>query len=117
MATPSPISATRNSTMNDMSMTYVNGNNKMNVVRIEAAATTIGSNARNDANTNASTASAPTAPRRTSANTPGPPDESSPTARASSPVTPVAAPDGAAFANAALMRSVGYGAVGSCWNR
>ncbi len=43
-----------------------------NVSRIEATATSIGSSARNDAKTNTSTRSAPPAPMRVSASTPGP---------------------------------------------
>ena len=52
-------------------------------------------NASSDAKTNSSTASAPTAPSSVSVRTPLPP-ESSPTARASMPVTPTVAPAGAA---------------------
>jgi hypothetical protein len=78
---------------------------------IEAAATTSGSSARNDANTNASTASAPTPPRRVSASTPGPSD-SEPTASASSPVTPTMLPAGLAASSAARICSVGICSVG-----
>jgi hypothetical protein len=81
------------------------------VARIEAAATTSGSNASSDANTNASTASAPTPPRRVSANTPGP-SVSEPLASASCPVTPTVLPAGLAASSAARICSVGSCAVG-----
>jgi hypothetical protein len=66
-------------------------------VRIDTAAITSGSSARNDANTNASTASAPTAPIIVSPSTPGPLLSSLPAASGSSPVTPAVAPAGITF--------------------
>jgi len=67
---------------------------------IDAVATTSGRNASSDANTNASTTSAPTAPRRVSARAPGP-FEVEPLASTSSPVTPTVLPAGLAASSAA----------------
>src|SRR4051812_21079171 len=116
MATPSPISATRNSTMNDTCVRYVSGNSSRNDVRIDTAATTIGRKARNEANTKASTARAPTAPSSTSVNTPGP-LLSEPVASASSPVTPTVDPGGATCVNAVRIGSVASFVLGSWENR
>jgi len=72
MATPSPISEIRNCTTKLTSLKVVNPSTSRKVVRIETAAISSGSRARNDANTNSSTSSAPAAPSRVSASTLGP---------------------------------------------
>jgi hypothetical protein len=81
------------------------------VARIDAAATISGRNASSEANTKASTASAPTAPRMTSARTPYPSD-SEPMLSASRPVTPTVLPAGFAPSSAARISSVGGYTVG-----
>src|SRR6185437_4779129 len=54
------------------SATYVSASTKSSVVRIETAAIRSGTNASSEANTNASTTSAPAPPISVSTNTPGP---------------------------------------------
>ena len=82
MATPRPINAMRNSTTKLTSVTVVRPRTRRNVVRIETAAISSGTSARNDANTKISTASAPVAPSSVSNRTLGPevspPADSSP---------------------------------------
>ncbi len=69
------------------------GSSRMNVARIEAAATTSGSSASIEPKTNASTISAPSAPMSVSPSTPGPELSSEfPAASTSEPVTPTVAP-------------------------
>ncbi len=75
-------------------------------MRIETAATTRGMKARNDANTKSRTARAPSPPSRVSTSTLLPP-VSSPTASASIPVTPTAAPSGACAPTSSLTWSMG----------
>src|SRR5690348_15610009 len=58
--------------MNETLATYVTPSTTSSVVRIDTAAISSGTSASSDANTNASTASAPSAPNIVSANTPGP---------------------------------------------
>ena len=58
--------------MGDTSVTVVRPHTSRNVVRIDATAIIIGTNARNEPNTNASTSSAPTPPSIASSSTPGP---------------------------------------------
>ena len=53
-------------------MTVVSPQTTRNVVRIETIAIRIGTIARNEANTNASTSSAPKPPSSASSSTPGP---------------------------------------------
>ena len=64
---------------------------------MDAAATSMGSRARNDAKTKTRTIRAPTAPSKVSSSTPGPVPLVLPADRASSPVTPPAQPAGVAF--------------------
>src|SRR3954470_9218406 len=91
MATPSPISATRNSTTNDTSATLVSPSRIRNVDRIETPATSSGTSASSEPNTRASTTSAPSAPNSVSTSTPGPlvspllPSTSSPVSLACAP--------------------------------
>ncbi len=81
------------------------------MARIDAAATMSGRSASTEANTNASTASAPTAPSIVSARTPGPVlDE--PLANTSRPVTPTVLPAGLAASSTARICSVGSRAPG-----
>lgn len=87
MAIPRPTRATRNSTMKDTSVRYVRPRTTSNVVRIETAATTSGTKARNEANTKARTTRAPAAPMRVSVKTPGPFDDV-PASSWSNPVRP-----------------------------
>ena len=82
------------------------GSSSRKVVRIETAATSMGRNASKDAKTNSKTARAPSPPSKVSASTLLPPD-SSPTARASMPVTPTVAPSGACALTALRTTSVG----------
>ena len=72
-------------------------------------------NASAEANTNSSTASAPSAPSSVSVRTPLPPD-SSPVASGSMPVTPTTAPLGAAPCTASLTSLVGITSVKLCGN-
>ena len=72
MATPRPISAIRNWTIGETAVSWVSPSSSRNVVRIETIAITSGTNARNEANTKASTTSAPSPPSTASTRTPGP---------------------------------------------
>ena len=67
-------------------------------MRIDAAATTSGRRAKNEANTNASTARAPSDAQERLGQHAWPLPDELPVARASSPVTPTVAPEGAAEA-------------------
>lgn len=72
MATPSPTSEMRNCTTKLTAVSSVSPSTSRNVVRIETAAMTSGTSAKNDAKTKVSTTSAPTAPSRVSTSTLGP---------------------------------------------
>ena len=72
MATPSPISATRNSTIIETLVTCVTPHRTRKVVMIETIAISRGTKASSEANTKASTTSAPRPPSTDSSNTPGP---------------------------------------------
>ena len=82
MATPRPISEIRNCTTKLTSLKVVRPSTSRKVVRMETAAISSGTNARNEAKTNSSTSSAPAAPSSVSARTLGPsvspPADSSP---------------------------------------
>ena len=72
MATPSPISATRNCTIGDTWVTDVSAHTSRNAVMIEVIAISSGTSARNEAKTKARTAIAPAPPSSASTSTPGP---------------------------------------------
>jgi hypothetical protein len=74
MATPSPMRATRNSTIIDTLVTEVTPHRTRNVAMIETIAMSRGTKASSEANTKASTTSAPRPPSTDSRNTPGPPE-------------------------------------------
>ena len=78
-------------------------------MRIDTAAMSSGTKASSEANTNASTASAPPAPKSVSANTPGP-SLLPPLASWLSPVSPTCAPAGRAVATARLIATGSLGA-------
>ena len=92
MATPRPISATRNCTISETSVTRASPPMNRKLTGIAIAAMTSGTSARNDANTNASTIRAPRAPNTVSASTPGPPPPPPPVANSVCPVTLKCAP-------------------------
>jgi hypothetical protein len=78
--------------MPDTSVTPVRPQTSRKLVVTETTAITSGTTARNEANTNASTTSAPIAPSSASANSPSPPPAPVESFRASSPVTWTGAP-------------------------
>ena len=66
------MSAMRNCTIGEIGVIVVSPHTTRNEVRIDTIAITIGTKASNEANTNASTISAPKPPSRASSSTPGP---------------------------------------------
>ena len=72
MATPSPMSATRNSTIIETLVRAVTPQRTRKVAMIETMAISRGTNASSEANTKASTTSAPSPPSTDSRSTPGP---------------------------------------------
>ncbi len=106
MATPSPISAIRNSTIWLTAVKCVSPPSARKVVRIEIPAITSGTNARKLANTNASTTSAPSAPSIASATTPAPLPAGLPVVSACIPVTRTCQSAGTAALTARWIREV-----------
>jgi hypothetical protein len=97
------MSAIRNWTIGETSVSCVSPSSSRNVVMIETTAMKIGTTARNEAKTKVSTASAPRPPSTASSRTPGPSLPPLCSARASKPVRctgrpPTVAPSSAARA-------------------
>jgi len=106
MATPRPIRATRYCTRKLTSVTAVSPKMARNAARMATAATSSGTSASSDPNTNASTTRAPTPPASVSTSTPVSPGRDSASAASSSiPVTSTDEPAG----RAARSRSVTAG--------
>ena len=101
MATPSPISAIRNSTIWLTPVTSVSPPTTRNVASTEMPPMSSGSSARKLANTSARMTSAPTEPIIASVISPVPLDEDGcPSASSCEPVTPTCQPAGAAAVTA-----------------
>ena len=101
--------------MGETSVTVVRPHTTRNVVRIETIAIRIGTIARNDPNTKASTSSAPKPPSRASTSTPGPLPPPLCTDSASKPVRWTGAPATVAPARAALAFSAALGLSSKAW--
>jgi hypothetical protein len=102
MATPSPMSATRYSTITFTWVKVVSATTTRKVATIETAATSRGASANSEPNTNASTTSAPNAPTRVRVSTLVLPELPLPAAVSSSmPVTRTLLPGGSAACSVA----------------